>query len=298
MKHLMNISLLLVLALALGACSNKDKEAAQQAEQEVKNLNDFLDIVAVSMDSLTAQEHAIFYTKEGQRLSNRQQIMQNLETFKQTVDRQHERIAELEAELQKRAADDAQAQKLQAIITTLKRQLAEKDQLIAKLQDELKKKDADIASLSEEVTTLNTQVGDLNTQVGDLNEHVTTLNNQVEQLDADNQAKDTKIAQQAERVTELTTAYVSVGTKQELVKAGLLTGSGLAKKKFNPNNVKTEGMQTVSTTEKVSIDIPGSKPEVMTQHPAGSYTLTQNKLTVTNPEKFWSVSHVLVIKHK
>lgn len=290
-----------VVALLFGVAScKKDANVKEKDEkqEQIDNLNEFLDIVAVCMDSINGQEHGIFYSKDGMPLSNKEQIRENLKLFKNTVDKQHQRIAELEKALESSSKDDGQTQKLQEIIASLKSMLEEKDAIIAKLERELSQKDVNIAQLNQEVNSLNTTVSKQSTHISNLNQHVSTLNTQVEQLDEQNQKQQSKIEEQQKRMDELNVGYVKVGTKDELVSLGILKGSGLAKKKFNASGVNNAHFQQVSTSSATTIAIPGKKPEIMTQHPAGSYTLTSNALTITDPYKFWSVSHYLVIKHK
>ena len=49
-----------------------------------------------------------------------------------------------------------------------------------------------------------------------------------------------------------------------------------------------------------SIPLPAKKAKVLSHQPAGSYTLTEKNgqavLTITNPDKFWSLSNYLVIQ--
>lgn len=293
-------TLLAATLLLLGAAScNKGKNEqapADQTQQQLDDLNKFLDIVAISMDSINGQEQSLFIGKDGQRLSSKDQIRDNLKLLKYTVDEQKERIARLESQLAKR--DDDQAHRLQAIITSLKSQLAEKDAMIARLEKEIESKNFSIAQLTQTVDQQKTHIDKLNTHVSDLNTHVDNLNTQVEAMEEESQEKDIKIASQQREVEKLTTAYYRFGTKDELLKLGILQGSGLARKKFNASGVNNANFRTISTGEERTFTIPGRKPEIMTQHPAGSYTLSGNTLTITNPARFWSVSHYLVVKYK
>lgn len=287
-----------LILLGAASCNDgKDKpNVTDQKQEQLDDLNKFLDIVAVSLDSINGQEQSLFIGKDGQQLSSKEQIRDNLNLLKYTVDEQKQRIAELEQQLSKR--DDEQATRLRAIIASLKSQLAEKDAMIARLEKEIESKNFSIAQLSQTVNQQQTHIDKLNTHVSDLNTHVDNLSTQVEAMEEESQEKDVKIASQQREVEKLTTAYYRFGTKDELLGLGILQGSGLAKKKFNASGVNNANFRTVSTNEQRTFTIPGRKPEVMTQHPAGSYTLAGNTLTITNPARFWSVSHYLVVKYK
>lgn len=291
--------LIAIVGLALvTACGGKDggSSAEDSLRADNKNLNEFLDIVATYMDSINGQESSLFIGKDGQPLSSKDQIRSNLQIFKYTVEQQRKRIEELEAQLAN--SNDEQSAKLRSIIANLRVQLEEKDAYIAELEAELDDKDFSIAQLTQEVTTLNNNVSHLNTRVRSLNQDVSSLNSTVEQQNEQIEARDQQIAQQQQQVEQLTTAYYRFGTKDELMACGILSGGKLAKKKFDASNVNNANFHETNTSAAQSFTIPGKKPEIMTQHPAGSYTLSGNTLTITNPAKFWSVSHYLVVKHK
>lgn len=299
MKKIIYLFAALTLIVSVASCGKNKKEAEVDPKQEqIDQLNRFIDIVAVGMDSINRQEQSLFVGKDGMKLSTKEQILENLKLYKQTLDDQRNRVAQLEEELQNK--NDEQSTKLRAVIASLKQQLAEKDAKIASLEKQLAEKDVNIAQLNEEVSTLNTRVGKLNTHVSDLNQHVTSLNDQVEQLDETNQKQEETIHEQQKKVQELTTGYVKIATKEQLATAGIIkAGSGLfAKKKFDANGVDNALFQKVSTTTTQTFNIPGKKAEIMTQHPTGSYRLNGQTLTITNPARFWSVSHYLVVKYK
>lgn len=48
-------------------------------------MNEFLDIVSVSMDSINGEENILFLSKDGVPLSNKEQICDNLKLFKYTL---------------------------------------------------------------------------------------------------------------------------------------------------------------------------------------------------------------------
>lgn len=299
MKKIIYLFAALTLIMSAASCNNDKKQAEiDQKQEQIDNLNRFIDIVGVYMDSINTQEQNLFVGKDGMKLSRKEEILANLRAYKSTVEDQRARIAELEEQLANK--NDEQSAKLRAVIASLKHQLAEKDAKIASLEKQLAQKDVDIAQLNEEVSTLNTRVGKLNTHVSDLNQHVSSLNDQVEELDEENQQKEQTIHEQQQKVKELTTGYVKIATKDQLAALGIIkAGSGLfAKKKFDANGVDNSLFQKVSTTQTQTFNIPGKKAEIMTQHPAGSYRLSGQTLTITNPTRFWSVSHYLVVKYK
>ena len=98
-------------------------------------------------------------------------------------------------------------------------------------------------------------------------------------------------------------AYVFIGDKNALKKAGLIEGGSLLKKsKLNTSNIDKKLFKKVDIRNVKSFQIPDSKPEVLTQMPAGSYEITKtgnnsSELTITDPARFWGVSRFLIIRY-
>ena len=163
-------------------------------------------------------------------------------------------------------------------VASLKAQIEEKDKAIANLNEELEKRNFDISVLKENVAQLNTQV--------------TTL-------EEDSRAKDETITAQTDLLNE---AYVCIDNTKALKEAGILKGGFLKKAKLNMSEVNPSAFTKIDIRNATSFLIPGKKPEILTQAPAGSYTIKDNgngtsTLTVTDPAKFWSMSNYLVVKY-
>ena len=163
-------------------------------------------------------------------------------------------------------------------ITALKKQIEEKDQAIATLTEELEQRNYDISVLQENVSKLNTQV--------------TTL-------EEESKVKDETIEAQTNLLNE---AYVCIGTTKSLKELGVMKGGFLKKAKLNMSEVNPSAFTKIDIRNTTSFNIPGKKPEILTQAPAGSYTIKANgdgtsTLTVTDPEKFWSMTNYLVVRY-
>ena len=266
MKKLFYFALVLPMAMLVIACGDKTKSnpeadslrtalSSQMAEMSEMDL--FLDAVNASMDSVLNLDGTVLRTVGETTLSPKDQIKQNIAAYKEILDRQRERLAELE----KRLGDsDSKNAKLLKTISALKTQIEEKDKAIATLTEELEQRNYDI---------------------GVLKEHVAQLNTQVTTLEEDVKAKDETITAQTDLLNE---AYVCIGNTKTLKEAGILKGGFL--------DIRNTSFFT----------IPSKKPEIMTQVPAGSYTIKDNgngtsTLTVTDPAKFWSMSNYLVVKY-
>lgn len=278
--------LLSAVVISIASCSgntqkgNSENDSLRNALSanmaELDEMNLFLDAVNTSMDSVVNMEGNILRTSGESPASKKEQITQNLATYKMMLERQRERLAILEGKLNK---DDANAKKMQKTINALKKQIEEKDRTIAELTAELEKKNFDIETLKA---------------------HVEQLNTNVEQLNVEKAEQKKTIDAQADQLNE---AYVIIGTKKELKKAGLMTGGSLFKKsKLDMNQVNASAFKKIDIRNVNTFKIPAKSYKILTHMPAGSYKVTENAdgtstLTITDAARFWSVTNYLVIKY-
>ena len=285
MKKVLVFGGLFALMCTMIACGDKTKSnpeadslrtqlSAQMEEMDEMNL--FLDAVNMSMDSVVNMEGTVLRTTGESPLSRKEQIQKNMEAYKLILQQQRERLDILEKKLKD---NNAYAGKMQKTIAALKQQLEEKDQAIIKLSEELEQR---------------------NFQIEELKDNVDNLNVQVAELEEDSKAKQDEID---EKVNQMNEAYVFIGDKNALKKAGLIEGGSLLKKsKLNTSNIDKKLFKKVDIRNVKSFQIPDSKPEVLTQMPAGSYEITKtgnnsSELTITDPARFWGVSRFLIIRY-
>ena len=248
----------------------------QNQMEEMDEMNLFLDAVNMSMDSVVNMEGTVLRTTSESPLSRKEQIQKNMEAYKLILQQQRERLDILEKKLKD---NNAYAGKMQKTIAALKQQLEEKDQAIIKLSEELEQR---------------------NFQIEELKDNVDNLNVQVAELEEDSKAKQDEID---EKVNQMNEAYVFIGDKNALKKAGLIEGGSLLKKsKLNTSNIDKKLFKKVDIRNVKSFQIPDSKPEVLTQMPAGSYEIKKtgnnsSELTITDPARFWGVSRFLIIRY-
>ena len=267
MRKLVYFALVLPLAMFFIACgdSKKSNPEADSLRNELNSRLDqmnemdlFLDAVNASMDSVLDLDGSILRGVGEGSTSRKEQIKQNIAAYKEVLERQRERLAELENKLK---SSNNQNAKLLKTIETLKSNF--------------------------NVTTLRASVDKLSSEVSTLQE--------------ESKAKDEAIVTQNDLLNE---AYVLIGSKKQLKEAGVMSGGSLLKKsKLDMKDVNVSAFTKIDIRKTKSFVIPAKKPEIMTQVPAGSYTLTPNDnekgssvLTITDPAQFWSVSKFLVIK--
>lgn len=287
MRTILQSVCLFLAIMAMVACGGKDKtETGPSADTqrdsvmaENERLNEFLNIVASSMDSINGREQMIFVTREGVPLSRKRQIRDNLRVFEYTLNEQRRRIAELEKQLGQR--DDARSRQFRTIIAGLQQQIEEKEAMIAQLRSELDSKNADITTLKG---------------------HVSRLNADVATLTEENTAKTEDLRSANEEIAKMSTGYVLIGTKKQLSATGVLKGGFLTKKKVDLSSVDNSKFRSVDTRQHTDFTVAGKDVKVLTAHPQSSYTLEvgsgSTTLHVTNASAFWGASRYLIIQHK
>ena len=285
-KNLLSVAAFAFAAITLGSCGNQ----AEQAQKELDSLRnvvaeqqnqlqadeEFTDAINFSMDSVVAAEGIIMKNSEG-GVPNRQRLKQNVEAYKTILQKYRDRINKLQASLKNQKS--AHAKKMQ--------------ELIDKMQAQLDEKDAQIEDLKKQIEDKNVSIAELNTQV-------TNLGNNVRELTDQTVAQAKTITDQTDKMNE---AYFIIDSSKNLKAKGLMVGGGLfSKKKLDLSAGDLSKLTKIDMRAKKTFSIPSAKPKILTQAPAGSYTLTKtgdksSTLTITDVARFWSMSNVLVISY-
>ena len=281
-SHFLFASLLLGL---VSSCGNSSQDISRlEAQRDSlamanQQLSAFIGDMSTGMDSILLQQDILLRVddSEGLTKSPKDQLEDKLDIFENLLERQKARINHLQDSIGK--INDANSAKMSKILKAMQMQIAEKDQMIASLRARLEEKDIGIANLRSSVSSLS---------------------NDVQNLTEQNKAQEEVLIAQSDMMNE---AYVRVGTKKELEKLGLLAGGGfLKKKKIDPSGFDAGKFDKVDIRELRNISIPGKKPKVLTQMPAGSYRIDKDgdkssTLVILDPTAFWSVSNFLVIQY-
>jgi len=160
---------------------------------------------------------------------------------------------------------------------------SELQQTIINLQAKLQEKDVEILQLREELKNMNIKVDELSYAI--------------DTLKFENQAKDEVIKTQDEN---LNTAYYLIGSSKELKEHQIIDKKGgfIGSKKLNKDFDKSF-FTKVDIRNVTSFDLNVPKIKILTTHPSNSYKIIGEKpvekLEITNPDEFWSVSKYLVI---
>ena len=107
----------------------------------------------------------------------------------------------------------------------------------------------------------------------------------------------------AEKDDELNTAFYVIGTSKELKEQGIITKTGgfigLGKLMKLKEDFNKDYFTQIDILKIKEITLGNKKVEILTTHSKSSYKLkgdkTIEKLEITNPKDFWSVSKYLVM---
>ncbi|MBQ7509808.1 MAG: hypothetical protein IJT53_02710 [Prevotella sp.] len=275
--------MLVAVAMTLVACggsegrwqAEKDSimNVNEQQRQVLDDLTTSLIEVSTSIDSIAAGEDMLREAGEGPVLT-KQQMLDNLAAFKNTLAENKARLTELE---QKLDSKDGQLAKLNKVIKFLNSEIAAKEARIAQLEEELQNANANIE-------TMRGEMANMNYQIGSLQEENDYQRQQIESQDA-----------------SLNEGYYVVGTASELKKMGLTSGGNIfKKKKVEYANLDKSLFTKIDIRNSSQIYVPGRKVKVLTGNPTDSYSMTTDGtntiLQVHDIARFWSVSRYLIIQ--
>jgi predicted nuclease with TOPRIM domain len=276
-----------IVMITLAACSGsgQKKDLAMQSENdslksELSKRNSELDDMMGTFNEIQDGFRQINAAQERVDLTRgtisenapaaKQKIANDIAFITKTMNENKQQIAELQMKLKKSKTNSVQLKKA---IEAMQAELTEKQKQIESLQAELASK---------------------NIRIQELDNAVTGLKQDKDNLITENQAKANTVAQQDKTIN---TAWYVFGTKSELkaqkilVKGEVLRGTGYDKSYFTQIDIRT-------TKE---INLYAKHATILTNHPAGSYTLTKDEkkqqiLRITDPQEFWSASRYLVIQ--
>ena len=195
---------------------------------------------------------------------------------------------------------------------------SDKEQVISDIQmiyDMLNKNKQKVANLSKKLKASNLKSGQLELAVTNLTNQllekeseITELKNNLEKLSVDFTNLNVKYNQEkAEsdlKTEKLNTAFYVVGTTKELKNNGVITKEGgfigIGKVAELSSTLNSDYFTKVDITKATDIPVSGKQVKLITPHPANSYKMVEGassiiKLTITDSEKFWSISKYLII---
>ena len=274
--------ILTVCVIALGSCNEgvqKAEEAAQQQRDSLEQIisqkdNEINDMMTTLSDieegfrEITEAQSRVTLAQQGEGTNTKQRIKENIQFIQSVMKQNKELINKLKQQVREGSIKGDQMKK---IIDNLTQQMEVKDQQLQTLRAELEQKDIHIAELDEKVADLNTNVSNLKEENTQKAETISTQDK------------------------ALHSAWFVFGTKKELKEQNILSDGEVLRSNFNK-----EYFTKIDIRIDKEIKLYSKSAEVLTSHPASSYTLQRdaNKqyvLRITNPDAFWSTSKYLVI---
>ena len=206
------------------------------------------------------------------------------EQLKKDVEAIQDAIKNYQAEIEKLKKDKRlQSSQFKKRLNAMQKELKEKSEIIETLSKQIEEKDAQIV--------LQTK------QIASLDEVVSNLKNEVAELSSEGSQLKAKVADQE---AEIYSVYYIVGTKSELIEAGVMTKGGLFKSSKVSYQSEKEAFVKIDSRAISEINTNAKKAKVMSIHPKGTYAFVENDgemvLNISNPQEFWEQTKYLVIQ--
>lgn len=297
-----SIPVLILAAAALAACNGKEKEqlatfahADSVHTDSLANVRrDLLEEVMTSTQFVNQINTELakartLASKPRPQLETNAEVTEVNEQRKQIVDHINHLVAELNSVESRLTATRKSAKALTEQDSTLLTQVATYEKSIADLQQQAEVQRAQFQTTIDSQTV---RIASLSNQVDTLNVVRTALVDTVSHL-----------------TTEKNTAYYVIGTKDELIKKGILVAEGqkrfllLGSRQVAPaRDLDPSAFTKIDRLSDRTITLPAGQYEILSrQNPA--YATPQvakdgkiaGGLTVTEPEQFWAPSRFLII---
>lgn len=274
-------------AMLLASCSGNQKKLDEDSiriadltaeYQEAATFNDSLMLlmgdIYTGLDSINMQEGLLYNMSNGESADRRAEIRHNLAAIKARLAANKELLNTMEAKI-KASGDENSV--LSKTIAQLKDRLASQDEKIAQLEK-------DLSDARGEIESLNSQVAEGQ-----------------EQVKAETLAKEEAQAQATAAENEANRVYYAIGTNKDLKNKGLLEKKFLGATKVLKGDFDASYFVTADLRTLTSIPTNAKKVKIWTNQPAGSYEITGEKdgpktIKITDPAKFWSLTHHLIIQ--
>ena len=279
---------LIVLAvggLMVASCNDGVKKAEQaalmqrdsleqiiaQKDNEINDMMTTLSDIEEGFREITEAQNRVTIAKEGEGTNTKLRIKENMQFIQSAMKQNKELINKLKQQVRESSVKGDQLKK---IIDNLTAQMQQKDQQLQALREELDKKDIHIAELDEQVAGLNENVAALTEENTQKAETISTQDKQIH------------------------TAWFVFGTKKELKEQNILDKGEVLQSNFNKDY-----FTKIDIRIDKEIKLYSSSAEILTNHPAGSYTLQRDAkkqyvLRISDPQRFWSTSKYLVVQVK
>lgn len=239
-----------------------------QKDNEINDMLETFNTIEEGFRAINEAQGRVTVERRGEGANSAERIKEDMKFISEKMTENKELINKLRLRLRD---SNTASEQLKKTLANLTAQLETKEKELAELREELDAKDVRIGQLDEQVANLNDNVASLQEESTQKTE---TINAQEKQLNA---------------------AWYVFGTKKELKEQNILKNGEVLQGNFNKNYFTKIDIRVDKEIKLMSRDA-----KLLTNHPAGSYTLERdaNKqyvLRITNPQSFWSTSKYLVV---
>ena len=209
-------------------------------------------------------------SQEGEMSQNtKDRVSENFKMINEILQRNKAQLEELN---KKYSGSTREMTSLKNTISRLNREMQESTGRLSELQAELALKDEQIAQLSQDITSLA--------------------------LETEQQS-----AMIREQDRTLNTAYYVFGTARELKDQKILSGGFLQATRVMQDTFNKEYFLTIDIREVTEIPIFTPRAKIWSNHPEGTYEFVKGDdenltLTITDTQRFWSLTKYLIIEVK
>lgn len=242
-----------------------------QKDIEINDMLETFNSIEEGFRAINEAQGRVTVERRGEGANAAARIQENMQFIQQTMGQNKELINKLRLRLRETTISSDQLRKT---LENLTAQMEQKESELTVLRQELAAKDIHIAELDEQVSQLSEDVV---------------------QLKDENTRKEETIGIQDK---ELNTAWFVFGTKKELKEQNILKSNEVLQANFNKNYFTKIDIRVDKEIKLMSRDA-----KLLTNHPAGSYTLERDAnrqyvLYIKNSQQFWSTSRYLVVQVK
>ncbi len=209
--------------------------------------------------------------------SQRVRLMEDVIAVKDAINRYKEKIEQLKKDSNLKSVE------FKKKLNSLQKELEQKSRTIESLQGLLKEKDLIISQKEQTIDSLEHHASDLK-------EDITVLTGEKDEL------KD-KVASQDRA---LFAAYYIVGSKEDLIEAGVISKGGLFKSAKVSYEAEKTSFIKIDYREISTINTNSQKAKVLSNHRKGTYSIEEVDgeaiINISDPEGFWEQTKYLVIQ--
>lgn len=279
---------IIALAMMPSCRDNTTTDESQRQDSINTELNDSLATALAEKDSLMALMNEI---NDGMsEIKQMQDIVSVQDLSRETPDRKEQLRNDMVAIQQAIAERQKKLNDLEKRLKQSTNYTAEMKKTIESLKKQLQSQQSTIDDLTRQLAAAHVEISNLNTRVDSLK----TVNTEVTREKTEAQAESRRLE------NELNTCYYAIGSKKELKANKIIETGFLRKTKIMEGDFEKSYFTKADKRTLNQIPLHSKKAEVMSKHPAGSYSISDNggtkTLVINDPSRFWEYSNYLVVK--